>query len=277
MQGEIMLYEFITDYDWFNREGPFLFNLEHILFIIFYITVGIVLAIWLRKKPKDFTRKVLIALWIFTVAIDIPKWSASWYVMIYLGRFPSYVSMFPLYTCSLFMYITPIALFAKNEKLQTAAKNFTCTMMLPLGFVSIFVALTMTYKCSIFSFYGFHTVLYHSMMYIVSLAMLVSGYYKPQKKDICSSLILFAGILALVYLLNCILKVDYMYIYDGSTFTVLSFIINALPHRLVWTLLIMIFYFSVPTLMHFIILKIQSVYQMKKLKKEEAKACEINV
>ena len=47
--------------------------------------------------------------------------------------------------------------------------------------------------------------------------------------------------------------------------TVLSFLINALPHKLIWTLMILIFYFTIPTLMHFIILKIQSVIDKKKI------------
>ena len=271
------MYDFIVDKDWFNRKPPFVFNFEHCMFIIFYIALGIVVALWLKNKPKEFTKKVLTWIWIITLIMDTIKWSASWYVWHINGSISNLNIVFPLYTCSLFIYLTPVALFAKNEKLQTAAKNFMCTMMLPLGFVSIFLALMMTTDCSVFSFYGFHTLFFHAMMYVVSLSMLVSGYYKPQKDDIKKGLTLFGCILAAVYIFDCILKVDYMYIYNGSTFTVLSFLINILPHRLVWTLLIMIFYFTIPTLMHFIILKIQSVLENKKASNQDTMVVNTNV
>ena len=260
-----MVYDFITDTDWFNRSGPFVFNLEHILFIFFYIILGICLSLWLRKKPVEFSKKVIKYFWLFVCVIDVIKWSASWYVWHVNGSIHNLEIVFPLYTCSMILYITPVALFSKKEKLKTAAKNFICTMLLPLGFVSIFLSLMMTTNCSIFSFYGFHTVLFHSLMYIIGLCMLTSGYYKPEKKDIYKGLALFACILFVVQMFNYILDVDYMYMNDGSTFTVLSFLINALPHKLIWTLMILIFYFTIPTLMHFIILKIQSVIDKKKI------------
>ena len=262
------MYEFIIDKDWFNRKGPFPFNFEHLFFAFSIIAFGIILAIWLRKKDDKTIKKVLGLIWFIVLIIDIIKWSASWYVWHIDGGIKNLSQIFPLYTCSLFTYITPIALYAKNEKLKTAAKNFVCTMILPLGTVSVFLALLMTSECSLFSFYGLHTTIFHGMMFVVGLSMIVSGYYKPQKSDLRKGLLLFASILAAVYVFDCILKVDYMYIYDGSTFTVLSFLINALPHRLVWTLLIMIFYFSVPTLMHFIFLKVIAAAEKKKSQSE---------
>ena len=181
-----------------------MFNFEHCLFIVFYIALAICIALWLRKNPKEFSKKVITVMWIITVIYDIIKWSASWYVWHIDGGIKNLSQIFPLYTCSLILYITPIALFSKNMKLQTAAKNFICTMMLPLGFVSIFITLMMTSECSIFSFYGFHTVFFHAMMFVIALSMLVSGYYQPQKKDIYKGLTLFISILVGIYIFNAI-------------------------------------------------------------------------
>ena len=262
------MFDFIVDKDWLDRTGPFLFNFEHCLFIVFYIALAIFIALWLRKKSKEFSKKVMTILWIILLISEIIKWSASWYVWHIDGGIKNISQIFPLYTCSLITYLTPVALFSKNEKLQTAAKNFICTMLMPLGFVSIFIALLMTTECSILSFYGFHTVFFHAMMFIIASAMLGSGYYKPQKKDIYKSLTLFGSILVCVYIFNAILQTDYMYIYDGHTFTVFSFIINVLPHRICWTLIITAFYILIPITMHFIILKIQSTLEKRKAQKE---------
>lgn len=262
------MFDFIVDKDWLDRTGPFLFNFEHCLFIVFYITLAIFIALWLRKKPKEFSKKVITIIWIIILVGEIIKWSANWYVWHIDGQIKNLSKIFPLYTCSLITYITPIALFSKNEKLQIAAKNLICTMLMPLGFVSIFIALMITPGCSILSFNGFYTVFFHAMMFVISLAMLGSGYYKPQKKDIYKSLTLFFSILVCVYILNAILKTDYMYIYDGHTFTVFSFIIDVLPHRICWTLIITAFYILIPITMHFIILKIQSVLEKRKSQKE---------
>ena len=180
-------------------------------------------------------------------------------------------SILPLYTCSMFLYIMPIALFAKREKIKTAALNFMCTMMLPLGFVSMFLSLMMTVGCSLFSFYGLHTLIYHSMLYIVPMVILITGYYKPKWKDVWSGLLLFACIVAVVLTFDTICKVDYMYLYDGSTFTVVSFITNAVPHRLVWTAILLVCYFVIMVATQALILGIIKLVNKKKVVIEDKK------
>ena len=65
--------DFFSDKDWFNRPGPFGFNLERIIFLSICIFIAVYLIIKLKKDVKA-AKKAIIYFWIFAVVLDLIKY-----------------------------------------------------------------------------------------------------------------------------------------------------------------------------------------------------------
>ena len=55
--------------DWFNRPGPYGFNLERILLVALCAFLLVFIPVKLKNKKKG-TKKALIFFWFFAVSID---------------------------------------------------------------------------------------------------------------------------------------------------------------------------------------------------------------
>lgn len=271
---------FFSARDWFGRtDESFLFNFEHIVFIVMAFIIGIVLPLVLRraKVSRKTVHIVLIALWVATVVWDLVKW--LWGMIPVFKGLESFnvASGMPFHTCSVYMFVAPFALFAKG-KVRTAASSFLTELSLITGFVSLILSFAMMNCYSVFSFYGLHTMVYHSILYIMPMTMLITGYYKPQKKDFLYGFVAFMVVFAVIFTFDNIYKTDYMYIYDGSTFEIFKVISENVPHRLVWTVLAVMAYFIIIVVSHFVILGIQKLCDKKAVsalpEREEAGAPE---
>ena len=252
---------FFTARDWFGRtDDSFLFNFEHITFIVLAFVIGIALPLILRraKVSQKTVHIVLIALWVATVVWDLTKW--IWGMIPVFKGIESFnvASGMPFHTCSVYMFVAPFALFAKG-KVRTAASSFLTELSLITGFVSLILSFAMMNHYSVFSFYGLHTMVYHSILYIMPMTMLITGYYKPQKRDFLYGFAAFMIVFAVIFTFDNIYKTDYMYIYDGSTFEIFKVVSENVPHRLVWTVLAVAAYFVIIVVSHLVILGIQKL------------------
>ncbi len=252
--------------DLLNRPGPYGYTIEHFLFIVIAVIVGVALAILLRKCQMKTVKIVIISLWTFLVAFEAFKWIII-YTRVIIN--PNYLfsleNMLPLHSCSLFMYVFPFAIFSKNEKVKTAASSFLVTVNMIMGFITMFVGFPGKYA-SVFSFFGFHTLLYHAIIFIVPLIMVVTEYYKPQKYDVFLGMIVFAIFGVPILTFDIITGCDYMYFYDGHTFGVFAFIYENVPHFSLWTLLVTSCYLITAVATHYLILGIK--YLITKNKKQ---------
>ena len=259
---------FFYDPDWFNRPGPWAYTLEHFMFIIFTVIIAVILCIFIRKWSPKTVKILLISLWGFTVFMDIFKWSVIYTRVFTDSSYPFDIeTMLPLHSCSMFMYICPLAFFLKDGRMKTAACSFLVCVNMIMGFITMFVGFGGK-NSSVFSFFGFHTLLYHALIFITPLLMVVSGYYKLNKKDIIYGLILFGALALATWIFDEITGCDYMYIYDGHTFGVLKVIYENV-HHLVWTLITVSCYVITAVAVHFLILGIYYLIDKRKHVVEE--------
>ena len=64
--------DFFLSHDWLNREGPtYAFKLDHILFIVIGLLVGVFLCYFFRKKDKRIIKITLISIWALAVVVEI--------------------------------------------------------------------------------------------------------------------------------------------------------------------------------------------------------------
>ena len=248
--------DFFYKIDWLNREPPYAFTWDHFLFIVLYLSIGVLLAFLLRKKDKKTIKIVLISLWIFYLVIKVI------YLSLIYGRCIAHPNeypfdirkMLPLHSCLMFMYVFPFAIFSKKEIIRRAASNFLVVVNMIMGFITLFVGCPG--ETSALSFFGQQTLIYHSLDVIVPLIMLVTGYYDIKKNDIYYGLIVFAILAVPIWIFDLIAGCDYFYFFDGSTFPVFGFISSNVPN-IVWTLIVVSSYVITAFAMHYLVIGIK--------------------
>lgn len=264
------MFDFLFTPDWLNRPGPYAFKIEHLLFILIAMSIGVGLGFLLRKKPKKTIEIVIISLWAFGTFIEI-----FYYALCYIRsgldpvNHPFNIEYdLPLHSCMMFFFVFPIAMFVKNKYIKRAATSFLVIVNMIMGFITLFVGCPGV-GYSTFSYPGLNTLTYHSIIVIVPLIMLMTGYYKIRLYDFVYGLIAF-GVLGLtIWIFDAISGCDYFYFYDGHTFPVLK-LISENVHHLVWTLIVVSCYVITGVAIHFLAVLIKWLIT-KRVDKEEAK------
>ena len=196
-------------HDLLNREGPFTFCIDY---IIWYIVVGLFIAVGIFFLNKYKTEKrikiVLTVLWAVAVAIDLAKLIKN----IYYGFNIS--GDIPFYICSLYLYTMPVVIWGKGLW-QRMACTYNCTIGL-FGAIVNYIMPNVTVNNSLFSFAGFHTTLYHTILIATPLVMLCTGFFKLKFKDFGWSFLSFVVITFPVVIFNYIAGTDYMYFREGG-------------------------------------------------------------
>ena len=86
--------EFFDAHDWLNRVGPYAFTWDHLLMVFGLLALGVLLALFLRKKEQRVVRIVLICLWAFGVAIETSRGNivyTSDFIVDYSVKNPAYI------------------------------------------------------------------------------------------------------------------------------------------------------------------------------------------
>lgn len=235
--------------DWFGRPEPYGFSIERIILVSICIFLCIFLPIKLKNKLKA-TKKVLIGLWITALVIDIIKYIFYNAYCIKNNLEFSRLEL-PLWTCTIYLFVLPLSLFSKNQKVQNACKAFICSISMMGGFANFLFPTE-----SLFSFMGLHTFIYHFILFITPIIMLATGVYKPELKHAKGAILIFIIYAVPVFIFDNLFQQDYMFIYNGTWFGPLADLASLMPHRLVWTVVSLIGHFAVATLMIYIESKI---------------------
>ena len=236
--------DFFEGRDWLCRDlDSYLYAPEYLIFFALAVLTALVLPLSLRKKENSTLKKVLIGLWLFLLIYDVSKFILSWTSTLLHGNPISIATALPLHACSTPWYSFPLALLAKKESTRRAWSAYVCSINLFGGIIGMFMGTAMMHCYSFVSYYGSQMMIYHSVLLILPMFMLLTGYYKPQWKDIWRGFAVFGLIATPTFIFDTIFGCDYMYIYDGSTLEPFKALASAMPHRLLWTLIAVAGYF----------------------------------
>ena len=255
--------DFFTSHDWLNRPGPYAFKLDHLLFIVIGLLIGVALCFLLRKKSKKTIEVALITLWASAVVVEIIYYAYT-YSMCAIdpdGHPFKLENMLPFHSCSMFMFVFPFAIFVRNKIIRTAASNFLVIINMIIGFITLFVGCPPG-GYSALSFNGFQLLYWHVIIVIVPMIMVATNYYDIQKWDIKYGLALFGILSVIMWTFDAITGCDYFYFYDGHTFPVLK-VISENVHHLVWTLIVVSCYVITGIAMHVLIILIKYLCKKK--------------
>lgn len=256
---------FFDSNDWLNRPGPkYAFNLDHILFIVIALLIGVGLCFLLHKKNKKTVHLVLIVLWAIAVGVELIYYGVTYsQCIINPVKYPFNIeTMLPFHSCLMFLYVFPFALFSKNRIIKLCAMNFSVVINMIIGFITLFVGCPPVGHSAL-SFMGFQSLLEHSIIVIAPMIMVVTNYYDLQIKDLKYGLILFGILSVVMWTFDAITGCDYFYFYDGHTFPVLKVISENVP-AIVWTLIVVSCYVITGAAMHFLIVLIKYLINKKR-------------
>ena len=262
--------DFFTSPDWLNRDGPYAFKLDHILFVVISMLIGVGLCFLLNKKEKKTIKIVLISLWAFAVLIEVIYYGVTYAQCIMdPTNHPFEIrGMLPFHSCLMFLYVFPFAIFSKNKVIRVAASNFSVVINMIIGFITLFVGCPPV-GSSTLSFVGLQSLTLHVIIVIAPLIMVATNYYDLQIKDLRLGLALF-GILGLImWIFDAIAGCDYFYFFDGTTFPVLKVISENVPH-IVWTLIVVFCYVFTGCAIHFLIVWIKYLVNKKRLPQNDS-------
>ena len=257
--------DFFTSHDWLNRPGPtYAFKLDHILFVVIGLLIGVGLCFLLFKKDKKVIKITLLSIWGLAVAIELFYYGYL-YISCINGTLEFEIErMLPFHSCLMFLYVFPVAMFCKNQIIKTAACNFLVVINMIIGFITLFVGCPPVGDSAL-SFPGVQSLVLHIIIVIVPLIMVVTGYYDIQLKDIRLGLLAFATLGLTMWIFDAITGCDYFYFYDGHTFPVFKFISENV-HHLVWTLIVVSCYVITGVATHFLIIGIKYLINKNKEK-----------
>ena len=257
--------DFFLSHDWLNRERPsYAFKLDHILFVVIGLLIGVFLFFFLRKQDKKVIKITLVSIWALAVAVEILYYAVTYaYCIKDPVTYPFNIeTMLPFHSCLMFLYIFPVAIFAKNRVIKTAACNFLVVINMIIGFITLFVGCPPVGHSAL-SFPGFQSLLEHIIIVIVPLIMVATNYYDLKKKDLLYGLALFGILSVVMWTFDAITGCDYFYFYDGHTFPVLK-VISENVHHLVWTLIVVSCYVITGCAIHFLIVAIKYLVNKKR-------------
>ena len=257
--------KFFTISDMLGRSGPFNNCIDYIIWYIAlaFLTIGAIFILRKKNSPKAI-KLSLIIFWVIAVVADIIKIIVS----ITTDSFVLTGSL-PLYICSIFMYAMPFAIWGKG-KIKDIACTYVCTIGL-FGAIMNYIVPSVTLNYSLFSFWGLHTTIYHSMLLIVPFVMLCTGYHKIKIKDFGWAFLGFVILTISVVAIDYIIKADYMY-FRTEEGTSLGIVMNiASATGIFWPILMYLGYAIVQIVMTGVIIGITALTNLitKSLKKNK--------
>ncbi|MBR4418724.1 MAG: YwaF family protein [Clostridia bacterium] len=201
---------FFKTSDLLGRSGPFNNCVDYLVWylVLSAFTVGLVWLLRWKKNPK-LTKIALIVICGIAVFADVVKINVS----VSTGEFVWSGSL-PLYICSIFMYAMPFAIWGKG-KIREMACTFVCTIGLFGAFMNYIIP-SVTINHSLFSFWGLHTTIYHSMLLLGAVVILMTGYHKVRFRDYGWAFLGFVVLTFGVVIIDFIIPADYMYFRTGE-------------------------------------------------------------
>jgi hypothetical protein len=248
-------------------------GLGQFIFLGIATLVIILTSVLLRKashKRIDVLLKVLAVLIPF---LDILKITVESYFDITGGDGFNFSGLIPLYTCSIFVYLLPIAAFGRGK-----AREYSLSFITTIGIFAGLTNFVMAPILNTYPFLNFHTFVslhLHFWMVFTGIFLIATGYYVPKWADIFKSMIPLTAMSLVAIPVDYALSayygwsVDYMLYYSGNGAPILPQLSGALAElglRPVFTLIIFIMYIIISAI---IVSIIRLVCHLRNLKKEK--------
>ena len=142
----------------------------------------------------------------------------------------------PLYLCSLFCVMLPIAVFSKREKLRQMAAANVCTMGMLGGVLGLVFNVYLS-RYPFFHFVPVRSLLYHILMVAAATLLWQGGVYRPQPSDRVLGFVPVVTLVGVSLVCNRLFGWDYCYT-AGGIGTPLEILSRVMP---LWAFLLVLY------------------------------------
>lgn len=197
--------------DFFARRGEFpaagLFSSGHLFMLACCLVTFAISVYFILKKPAKKPYRTIRIVSVLVLVLEIIKtaWGLS------AGRYNEWYEYLPIWFCSLFIPFSLLAGFAKG-KVQQLAMSFLYYGGLIGGFTYLVFPTTSIGRYPFWHFITFHSMLYHTLMLVISIYVVRNGLITPSSKDRRPYVLLIIGACVLAYVVNEKLGTNYMFL-----------------------------------------------------------------
>ena len=237
------LYRFFDYKDFIEYHGEDYFGVVHTIFMILATISIVVLCIVFRNAKHEKMDHYLKILSIIVPTLEIIKivWESYWDIK--MGHGFNLTGLLPLYTCSLFIYMLPIAAWTKG-KVKDAALAYLATINI-FGGLTNFYLTQILHHYPFFTFATFMSLSFHYLMVLTGLLIVVTRFKRFNWIDIIKAWIPLVIFSVLVIPVDYALKADYMLYYYGNGAPILPDIAKffaSINLRGIYTVIVMVGY-----------------------------------
>ena len=206
---------------------PQIFGWYHIISLLLIIGISVIIGIFFGKKRNGGKfktyKKIFLVVWIINVFFEVYK-----QIIITFPSSGDYFYRwwaFPFFICSFPLYMMPIAIFTKNEKIRRLMDYFLATYVLFSG------AIVICYPAIVFNnlmFLNVQTIICHGSQVIIGVYLYASGRvrfsvtndYSFNLKDFINVTLLFLATFILSQLLHVIHRSLGLHLIHGCDLTI---------------------------------------------------------
>ena len=191
-----------------------LFSTPHLVYVGLVFMFSFLAARIFRNAGREGIGKWLKIQAVFTPILEVVKISWESYYDITTGQGFNAGGLLPLYTCSLLIYMLPLAAWGKG-KARDCALAFLTTIGMLFGAVGVIYCNGLNFY-PFWTFGAFYSLYFHTSMFLTGVVLLASGHVRPEWKNVPLSFIPVAVLAVIAVPADYILSTDYMLLYSGS-------------------------------------------------------------
>lgn len=209
-----------------------MFQIPHLLVLAATGVLVWRLGVAARRAGRERVERWLKVCAVLAVLFDPIYWAWElWqFGQIHLG------TTLPLYLCSLFCMMLPVAMFSKQEKLRQMAAANVCTMGVLGGVLGLVFNVYLNHY-PFFHFVPVRSLLYHILMVAAATLLWCGGVYRPRASDRVLCFVPVVTLVSVCLVLNRLFGWDYCYT-AGGVGTPLEVVSRLMPQ---WAFLLVLY------------------------------------
>ena len=198
-----------------------MFGARHVAVIVLMVLAILRALKWVSELPQEKSWRVIQA-----AAIAEPLLEAVHTVWLYGCGQTQLVKLLPLHLCSMQCIFIPLAIFSRKQALwgylyATAVLGGLCGVIFPAGVADVY---------PLWHFQSIQTVLLHSLLVFIPLALIATGRFQPSVRGFWQALLIFLPVAAVAALVDVAFGENYMFILAPPDGTPLVWIFEAFGH-----------------------------------------------
>lgn len=191
-----------------------LFSVPHLVYVGIVFLFSFMAARIFRNAGRQGIGKWLKTQAVITPVLELVKIGWESYYDITTGRGFNAEGLLPIYTCSLLIYLLPLAAWGKGRA-RDCALAFLTTIGMLFGAVGVIYCNGLNFY-PFWTFGAFYSLYFHTSMFLTGVILLASGTVRPEWKNVPLSFIPVAALALIAVPADYIMSTDYMLLYSGS-------------------------------------------------------------